>query len=63
LGAGLSAQTATARHVLAYEHMSNHKNNGMNVLYGDGSVQWLEKAEAERVLSELQQGHNPPRSP
>jgi hypothetical protein len=63
VGSGLSAQTATAQHVLAHEYVSNHKNTGMNVLYGDGTVQWLQKAEAERVLSELQQGHNPPRDP
>jgi hypothetical protein len=63
VGAGLSAQTATERHIVAHEYLSNHANAGMNVLYGDGTVSWLEKAEAQRVLSELRHGHNPPRGP
>lgn len=63
LVASLSAQTATGRHVVAHDRLSNHANAGINVLLGDGTVKWLDKADAQRVLSELQQGHNPPRNP
>lgn len=56
-----TALTATADHVLAYEHAANHDNRGMNVLYGDGHVQWLEKPAADHVVAELKAGHNPPR--
>ena len=47
-------------HVLAYEHLPNHGNGGMNVLFGDGNVRWLGRADAERMVEELSHGHNPP---
>lgn len=61
LGGGHTYLTATPKHVLAYEHHRNHRGNGMNVLYGDGLVQWLDKPQADRVLAELKAGQNPPR--
>jgi competence protein ComGC len=60
-GPGLPASALTARHVLAYEDMTNHDRKGMNVLYGDLSTQWLARREAEHLIAELQAGHNPPR--
>jgi prepilin-type processing-associated H-X9-DG protein len=59
-GAGLTSATATPKHVLAYEHATNHKD-GMNVLYGDGTVQWVDAKQSAHLLSELTAGHNPPR--
>jgi prepilin-type processing-associated H-X9-DG protein len=47
--------------VLAYEPLSNHANNGMNVLYGDGRVDWVDLRGAKKLLGELDAGHNPPR--
>ncbi|MGA2497608.1 MAG: H-X9-DG-CTERM domain-containing protein [Tepidisphaeraceae bacterium] len=61
LGAGLNVKSLTPDHVLAYEILKNHENDGMNVLYGDGHVQWLPKPEALHLLAELKVGHNPPR--
>ena len=61
-GAGLTLKTATPGHVLAYEHLRNHQRNGMNVLFGDGHVEWVESTAAERVVAELKAGHNPPRA-
>ena len=60
-GASLTNATATPKHVLAYEHATNHNRDGMNVLYGDGTVGWLDAKQAGHVLSELIDGHNPPR--
>ena len=60
-GAGLTSATATPKHVLAYEHATNHDSDGMNVLYGDGAVQWLNAKQSAHLLSELTAGHNPPR--
>jgi hypothetical protein len=60
-GAGLSAESVTRDHVLAYDRPDNHAGSGINVLYGDGDVRWLERAQAEHLLSELTAGHNPPR--
>ena len=60
--AGLTADGVTCDHVLAYEHLPNHAYAGMNVLYGDGNVRWIERADAERMVQELAAGHNPPRA-
>ena len=38
---------------------TGHKD-GMNVLYGDGHVDWLGRVEAQRVTAQLQAGNNPP---
>lgn len=56
-------RTSTDTYVLAYEQPANHANKGMNILYGDGHVDWVAQAEAARVISELQAGFNPPRPP
>jgi prepilin-type processing-associated H-X9-DG protein len=61
VGGSLTKQTATAQHVVAYEPMSNNRGAGMNVLFGDGSVQFLNQAESTYLLAELKAGHNPPR--
>ena len=61
--AGLSADGVGGAHVLAYEHLPNHAGAGMNVLFGDGNVRWLDRAAAEHLVAELGQGHNPPRLP
>jgi prepilin-type processing-associated H-X9-DG protein len=59
--AGLNSNNTTSQHVLAYEYSANHGDKGMNLLYGDGSAQWLNMKEAGYVRAELEAGHNPPR--
>ena len=68
VGAGLTSASATPRHVLAYEPPSNHAGHpagdggdGINVLWGNGTVQWLPAPQARRLMNELNVGHNPPR--
>ena len=64
LPAGITPAHATSNHVLAYEPPANHAGHGadgMNVLYGDGHVDWVPEPEAARVIAELQAGFNPPR--
>jgi hypothetical protein len=61
VGKGLTSRTARANAIVAYEPLTNHRNQGMNVLYGDSSVQWLTLPQANAALAELQAGHNPPR--
>jgi prepilin-type processing-associated H-X9-DG protein len=56
-------KSLTSSHVVAYEPPTNHAGDGMNVLFGDGQVDWLSAREAARVIAELQAGFNPPRSP
>ena len=52
LGKGLPGP-GDPRRVLAVEPLENHDGRGMNVLRADGSVEWLERAEAEKLLPEL----------
>jgi prepilin-type processing-associated H-X9-DG protein len=59
VGAGLT-NSASPDAVVVYEPTSNHNADGMNVLYGDGHVAFLPKVQAQHVLDELKDGHNPP---
>lgn len=60
VGAGLTNSTS-AETIILYEPMTNHGGDGMNVLYGDGHVEFQTQAEAARLITELNAGHNPPR--
>jgi prepilin-type processing-associated H-X9-DG protein len=57
LTGGVSADT-----VVLYEPLTNHTNQGINVLFGDGHVEFLRKATATGMISEIQAGFNPPRT-
>jgi hypothetical protein len=48
--------------VVCYEPLDNHDGDGMNVLYENGSVEWLDEKRAKHALAELTAGHNPPRA-
>jgi prepilin-type processing-associated H-X9-DG protein len=55
-------RTLSPTHVVAYDAPNNHgAADGMNVLYGDGHVDWVPKRDAVYLLSELQARFNPPR--
>jgi len=59
LGAGMTS-SVPANFVLAYEKPENHRGEFMNVLYGDGSVWWMDKQQLNHLISELKAGRNPP---
>jgi prepilin-type processing-associated H-X9-DG protein len=61
LAKGLT-NTGQTNLVLVYEPLSNHQNRGMNVLFGDGHVEWFDLKQATKWLAELNAGHNPPRA-
>jgi prepilin-type processing-associated H-X9-DG protein len=50
LGKGLTTQSP-AQTPLLYEILSNHDNDGANVLFVDGSVEWFNKKGLPTVLS------------
>jgi len=56
LNSAVSADT-----VVLYEPLTDHNNAGMNVLFGDGHVEFLGRQSAIGVVGELQAGFNPPR--
>ena len=47
--------------VVVYENPADHQNQGLNVLFYDGSVQWFNGTTAQRIYSDLRAGRNPPR--
>jgi prepilin-type processing-associated H-X9-DG protein len=37
--------------VLMYESLGHHDEEGINVLYGDGHVEWVEEKEAKKLIA------------
>ena len=58
VGKGMTANSPLTN-VLAYERISNHGNKGMNVLYLDGHLQWLDRLAAQKLIAQLQSGPQP----
>jgi len=59
--AGLTLNSP-AHSILAYEKPANHGGQGMNVLFVDGSVQWMPISQAMKLLEDQKQrpAHQPP---
>jgi prepilin-type processing-associated H-X9-DG protein len=56
LGNGLTDKTTPANAVIAYEPLSNHAAagwKGMNVLYGDGHIDWDDAQTAAKILAKI----------
>lgn len=62
LGAGMTMNGAPPNAVIAYEPMSDHSNDGSNVLFGDGHVEFVGKSQMAKLIADLQAGRNPPPS-
>jgi prepilin-type processing-associated H-X9-DG protein len=56
LGAGLTTQTATPTTIVLHDRENRHQGQGMNMLYGDGSVKFLPVRDAKRALRQQRQG-------
>jgi hypothetical protein len=48
--------------IMVYEPAANHGWRGVRFLYADGGINSLNPAKAERVIAEIESGHNPPRA-
>ncbi len=46
--------------VVAYEPLTNHTNAGTNMLYADGHVDFVPKAQAAPMIKQIEAGQNPP---
>jgi prepilin-type processing-associated H-X9-DG protein len=62
IAAGMTVTTNAAT-IFAYEKLDHHAVPGMNVLYADGHVEWVDGKMAKHIRSELAKGFNPPRPP
>lgn len=58
LGAGLK-NDCDADTVVLYEPLSNHAGNGMNVLFGDGHVEFIDAANARQITDRAASGERP----
>jgi prepilin-type processing-associated H-X9-DG protein len=50
------------RTVVLYEPLTDHSGDGMNVLFGDGHVEFDTKQQAAGMIAEIKAGFNPPRA-
>jgi predicted Zn finger-like uncharacterized protein/prepilin-type processing-associated H-X9-DG protein len=62
LGKGLNVREP-ADTVLIYEPLEDHAREGMNVLFGDGHVQFLDRYQSQTILDERAAGTSPVRYP
>lgn len=62
LGKGLISGKVGSLHVLAFESIRNHATDhpGINVLFGDGRVEFVQGEAAQRLTERLHRGENPP---
>ena len=60
LGKGL-AEPVHPNRVVAHEAPGHHEGAGMNVMFGDGRVQWFAESKAKQILADLAAGWNPPK--
>jgi hypothetical protein len=52
IGKGLTSAVAPTS-VMIYEHLKNHRGDGINVLYADGTVSWLDDDAAAALIATL----------
>ena len=57
LGKGKTMSTATPETVIAHEKLDNHPE-GVNLLYGDGHVEWMPTIAAREAIEKSKQGGN-----
>jgi prepilin-type processing-associated H-X9-DG protein len=55
MGGNLTNRTATADKIVMYEKPDDHQNQGMNLLYGDGHVEWMPMQQAVQMIQRQQQ--------
>lgn len=60
VGQNVRLADLTAEHVVVYEPIHNHDGDGSNFLFGDGHVEFFRRADAERMIVQLNSGQNPP---
>jgi prepilin-type processing-associated H-X9-DG protein len=58
-GSGLTNKTVTDQTVVMYEPLSHH-HNGINVLFGDGSVAFTPEPQASQIINTVQNQKSPP---
>jgi len=58
VGKGMT-NAATPETVVLYEPLSSH-SDGMNALFGDGHVEFFNKQQAQKIITAVQSGQNPP---
>ncbi len=56
-GKGLTSDQLTPKTILVYEPLANHDNDGINILFGDGHVDFVARDKAiERIAAMIRNG-------
>jgi predicted Zn finger-like uncharacterized protein/prepilin-type processing-associated H-X9-DG protein len=58
----LTKMGTPSKTIVLYEPMANHDNDGTNVLFGDGHVEFLVRTQAEPLIAAVEAGENPPQA-
>jgi hypothetical protein len=59
VGKGKTTATVNADMVIAYEPLTNHQDDGMEVLYGDGHAKWVSRGAAKQLVAKLSPATQP----
>jgi prepilin-type processing-associated H-X9-DG protein len=54
MGGNLTTRTAGADTIVIYEKPDDHQNQGINMLYGDGHVDWNQMQQAIQMIQKQQ---------
>jgi len=63
LGRGMTTNLVAPHCVIGYEPLANHSGDGMNVLFGDGHVEFIDKIHAASILTQVAAGKTVVRYP
>ena len=60
LGKDMLADILDPKFIVAHDKPDNHRYDGITVLYGDFSCEFIPKPQSDGILAELKAGQNPP---
>jgi hypothetical protein len=63
IGKGLTTDTITPDMIVMLEPLSDHRGDGMNVMFGDFHVEWFAKPDGQAILNQVASGVRPVHDP
>jgi prepilin-type processing-associated H-X9-DG protein len=63
IGKGLTTDTITPDVIVMFEPLTDHRGDGMNVMFGDFHVEWFSKQDGQAILNQVASGIRPVHDP